>query len=424
MECGMARTGRMSGITEAIIVCPREDAPESRLLEERVAGLPLLVRTLLTARHAGVGRAVVVASAGQQAQLRGEVAEDARLRDWVEWQEAGAYWDPAGLPRVLLVPWAVVEAGALRGWLVQAASTRAVAAPGGTSGPPLVAAPGSVARVVESLLAGEAGCARLVTALEAEGRLERVPDDGWAPRPIRSPEEIPAVERAMLDALRSPEDGPLLDRWINRRCSVPLSQWLARTRVSPNQITVASVAIGLLGAWLLGHDTRTATLAGLLLFQFSVILDHVDGELARLKFQFTRLGKWLENIGDHLVDLAVILFVAWRAVVGSSNEMFAALGLVAGIGVTGAFLIVFWWSLSSRHPQPPSAGIGAVLARGLSALANRDGFCLTVWVTMLLDRPAWLLWSLVVGANVYWILWLVVYGVPRRNGTRPTQYAS
>jgi len=43
---------------------------------------------------------------------------------------------------------------------------------------------------------------------------------------------------------------------------------------------------------------------------------------------------------------------------------------------------------------------------------------------MLLDRPAWLLWSLAIGANIYWVLWLVVYGVPPRSGTRATQNAS
>jgi hypothetical protein len=114
----------------------------------------------------------------------------------------------------------------------------------------------------------------------------------------------------------------------------------------------------------------------------------------------------------------VILFVAWRAAASSFSEMFAALGLVAGIGVTGAFLIVFWWSVSEGLPHPPRDGTQAILARGLRTLANRDGFCLTLWVTMLLNRPAWLLWVFALGANFYWVLWLVIYGRPRRHGPR------
>lgn len=402
-------------IAEAVVVCPQPDTAEARLLEERVAGLPLLLRTLLAARLAGIERFLVVASAQQQGTLRAQVEGDVRLRDRVEWRESVASWDAGGMPRLLLVPWVVVDTKALRRWLALAAGTHAVAAAGAAANPPLLAAPPFAARCADALLAGEAGWRALRAALEADGTLEGLPAGEWAPRLIQSPEEIPAIERAMIEALRSPEDGPILDRWINRRGSALLSQRLARARVTPNQITMASVATGLLGAWLLGHDTWAATLAGLLLFQASVILDHVDGEVARLKFAFTRLGKWLDNIGDHVVDLAVILFVAWRAAVGSSSEMFAALGLVAGVGVTGAFLLVFWWSVSDQARQPRRAGIAGALAPGLHALANRDGLCLTVWLTMLLGQPAWLLWTLAVGANVYWLLWLGVYGLPARS---------
>jgi phosphatidylglycerophosphate synthase len=150
----------------------------------------------------------------------------------------------------------------------------------------------------------------------------------------------------------------------------------------------------------------------------------VDGELARLKFQFSRLGKWIDNIGDHVVDLAVILFVAWRAAVASSSEILAALGAVAGIGVTGAFLLVFWWSVSGGLPQPPAGGTRAIFARGLRALANRDGFCLPLWVTMLLNRPEWLLWAFALGANAYWIVWLLVFGVPQRAGAERAAQSS
>ena len=412
----------MPGITEAIIVCPREEAPESRLLEERVAGLPVLTRALLTAQHAGIERVIVVASLAQAQTLQGQVEGDARLTRRVEWREAGALVDPGGPPRLLLAPWVIAGAGMLRRWLAGAEGCRAVAVV--DAAPLAVAAPELVGRCAEALRSGQAGWAGLLAALEAEGRLARVPLGEPPPSVIGSPGEIPAAERAMLAALSTPEDGPLVDRHVNRRCSAVLSRWLARTRATPNQVTAASIASGLLGAWLLGQDERLATLAGLALFQLSVILDHVDGELARLKFQFSRLGKWLDNIGDHVVDLAVILFLAWRTAATSSSEILAALGLVAGLGVTGAFLLVFWWSASGGLPRPSADGPRATLARGLRALANRDGFCLPLWVTMLLDRPVWLLWTFALGANIYWVLWLVVYGIPRRNGPRPSSPTS
>jgi phosphatidylglycerophosphate synthase len=414
----------MPVIKEAIVVCPQEEAPESRLLEERVAGLPALARTLLTARHAGIERVVVLASETQMRALRGQVDGDARLRSGVEWRAAEGPLEAGGPPRLLLVPWVIANAGMLRRRLGQARGTRAVAVPANAAASPVVAAPDYVARCAKALRSGQAGWAGLVSALNTEGQLERMPSDEPHPRVIRSADEIPAVERAMLEATRSPEDGLLVDRWVNRRASSVLSQWLARTRVTPNQVTAASLATGMLGAWLLGQGGPLATLTGLALFQLSVILDHVDGELARLKFHFSRLGKWIDNIGDHVVDLAVILFVAWRAAVASSSEILAALGAVAGIGVTGAFLLVFWWSVSGGLPQPPVDGSRAIFARGLRALANRDGFCLPLWATMLLNRPEWLLWTFALGANAYWILGLLVFGVPQRAGAERAAHSS
>src|SRR5512146_1544586 len=94
--------------------------------------------------------------------------------------------------------------------------------------------------------------------------------------------------------------------------SEPITRLAVRWPITPNHVTIISLLAGLLGAWLLAREGAAATLCGLLLFQLSVVLDHVDGEIARLTFQFSRLGKWLDNFSDHAVDLAVIACVAWR----------------------------------------------------------------------------------------------------------------
>jgi phosphatidylglycerophosphate synthase len=48
-------------------------------------------------------------------------------------------------------------------------------------------------------------------------------------------------------------------------------------------------------------------LLGAALFQASSILDGVDGELARVRFQESRLGQWLDTVSD---DLSTLLFYA------------------------------------------------------------------------------------------------------------------
>jgi phosphatidylglycerophosphate synthase len=251
--------------------------------------------------------------------------------------------------------------------------------------------------------------------LREDRRLVRIPWEGMQLQPLRSVDEVPAVERAMLATARSVEDGPIVDRYVNRAVSWRLTRWLAQWCVTPNQVTAASLATGLIGAWLLRGEGMIGSLGGLLLYQLSVILDHADGELARVKFLQSPLGKWLDNISDHLVDLAMIGCLCWRVASQETAGYFATLGLAAAVGVTSAFLVVFWWSISTGRREVGKTLAARLLSRLLALLANRDAFAVALWATILVDRPAWFLWALALGANLYWVAWLLTFGLPPRN---------
>jgi phosphatidylglycerophosphate synthase len=316
---------------------------------------------------------------------------------------------------LVLSPSVVVDAGALRAWLSRVSDDGAVTAPEGAGIGPLAVPPILMLPCIEAALRGQAGLKGFLEQLHRDHQLELIPWEGKRHQFVGSVEEVPSVEQAMVAALRSPEDGPIVDRYVNRVLSARLTQWLMALRVTPNQITVVSLMTGLLGAWLLGNEGVLSSLWGLVLFQLSVVLDHVDGEVARLKFLTSRLGKWLDNISDHTVDLAVIAFLTWRVASSGSPAHFAVLGLAAALGVTLAFLVVFRWSVSGRRLEVRTTTPARLLARALAVLANRDGFCLPLWVTILLGHPMWFLWALALGANAYWIAWLQIYGMPPRN---------
>ncbi|HSC69743.1 MAG TPA: CDP-alcohol phosphatidyltransferase family protein, partial [Candidatus Methylomirabilis sp.] len=360
-------------IKTAIVVCPGAETPEAGLLGVRVAGLPLVTRVLLTAQQAGVGRFVVVASGPQQGVLRPQIEEDHRLQGRVRWIDA-CEPPPTSADSLLLLPSVVLEAGALRRWLERDAGGGWLVATEGATGPLIVPAP-HLPACIKAAQEGLSGLAGLLAKLGGRGEVIHIPWDGAPQRPIRSAGDVPGVEGAMLEALGSPDDGPILDRFVNRRLSGWLTRRLVRCRVSPNQITAASLFTGLLGAWLLGREGALASLAGLLLFQLSVVLDHSDGELARLTFRFSRLGKWLDNFSDHAVGLAVIACVAWRVAAEGGAGRVALLGILAAVGVTGSFLVVFWWTVA-REGRTAPAGVGG--RRGLASMANRDGFCLAL----------------------------------------------
>ncbi len=403
-----------STIDTAVVVCPRPEQPEAEVLGVQVAGVPLLLRALLTAQQAGVQRFTVLASEPQQGALRGQLDGEPRLQGRVEWIEAKEDAGPPPAQSLVLPPWIVLNPGALRRWLLRVTDGGSVAIADEEGAGPLAVPASLLSACIEAAHIGPSGMKAFLEMLDGDRRLVRVPWEGMPPRPVRTPDELPDVEREMLAGLRSPEDGPLVDRYVNRTVSGLLTRTLFASSVTPNQITLGSLLAGLLGAWLLGIEGVMSTLGGLALLQLSVILDHVDGEVARLKFLFSPLGKWLDNFSDHLVDLAVIAMLAWRAASRETAGQFAVLGLAAAVGVTGAFLVVFWWSVSGAPRAVRKTTLARTMARVLTGLANRDGFFLVLWVTLLVGRATWFLWALALGANAYWAVWLLIYGAPHR----------
>ena len=93
-----------------------------------------------------------------------------------------------------------------------------------------------------------------------------------------------------------------------------LFTWAAvRLRVSPNQITLISFAIGLLSAYEFSRGDYWSIFTGAILLQLSIIVDCVDGELARYTRKFSQLGAWLDAITDRIKEYLVFFGLAFGA---------------------------------------------------------------------------------------------------------------
>ena len=115
-----------------------------------------------------------------------------------------------------------------------------------------------------------------------------------------------AAEWALCLQLAKGHQG-LIDGWLNWRVSMPITRRLASTKVTPNQVTLASTAVGLAAAISVAGGSWPALALGGVLMQLQSILDSCDGELARLRFQGSKLGQWLDNLSDDLLDVAFVV---------------------------------------------------------------------------------------------------------------------
>ncbi|PWU22731.1 MAG: hypothetical protein C5B48_09770, partial [Candidatus Rokuibacteriota bacterium] len=157
---------------------------------------------------------------------------------------------------------------------------------------------------------------------------------GWLPFALTGgDEDAREAELRLARELRresAERDAPMA-RWLDRRLSWRISRRLAYTRVTPNHVTVAATALGLLSAWLFLSPDYWSRLSAALLLLVSTTLDGVDGELARLRLTESRLGARLDTLTDNLVHVALfagILTGCYRA--SGSRAYFGLLAILLG----------------------------------------------------------------------------------------------
>ena len=104
------------------------------------------------------------------------------------------------------------------------------------------------------------------------------------------------------------------DEWINTYLLRPLAGLLVRllyhTPVTPNLVTLAAIAAGLLAASLYAMGSPALTAAAGLCITLKDLLDSADGQLARAKQLYSRAGRFLDSIGDFVVNLLVFAAIA------------------------------------------------------------------------------------------------------------------
>jgi phosphatidylglycerophosphate synthase len=237
----------------------------------------------------------------------------------------------------------------------------------------------------------------------------------------------------------------------------PLAQVLVRlllpTQVTPVHLTLAHTAVGLLAAMLFALD-RGLPLAGALLLLKSA-LDAADGSLARARGRPSRVGRFLDSIGDVSVTIAVFFGIAagaWRRD-GQAHWALAALAMICATlqcsvfnyyyvryraqtggdttsdvnedeargyawdnpralrALHGLYRLIYGWQDSlmdhidtwaARRAPVTTSFLTATTALGLGAQLLITAVCAA------LGQPVWALWIFVIPFNFYWIALIFV----------------
>jgi phosphatidylglycerophosphate synthase len=183
-------------------------------------------------------------------------------------------------------------------------------------------------------------------------------------------------------------------RTLNRSIALAVVPILARLPITPNAVTVASLASGLAAAWCFSHGA-TGWIAGALWLQLSFVLDNCDGSLARLTNRFSGFGSWLDTISDCVVNMGFFYGLGLGLYRDSGKPFWLAVATITSIGVLFSYAGSFAAEVARRgpeawrHPDPPRAQDGTLV--GLRKRARED-FSWIVLGAAFTGHVAWLLW--------------------------------
>ena len=133
---------------------------------------------------------------------------------------------------------------------------------------------------------------------------------GIAPAPVlrvRSREDVAEAEKVLYAQIRKSVDGDgFVAHHVIRPLTRPLTRILLGTRVSPNQVTVLALLCAVAAAVLAAAGgLGNAAIAGIL-YWLGNALDCVDGDLARLRLQSSKLGEWLDSMTDEISTFSLL----------------------------------------------------------------------------------------------------------------------
>jgi CDP-L-myo-inositol myo-inositolphosphotransferase len=193
---------------------------------------------------------------------------------------------------------------------------------------------------------------------------------------INNERMLKKAEKILLTSLRKQSDGPIL-RFVNRPISTRITKYLHKSSLTPNQISIISFLFAIFGAcfFLLGGYINLVF--GAFLAQTSSVIDGIDGEIARLKFQETDFGAWFDAVLDRYSDAFLLFSLTIYVYLHLPQIDVIFVALIGFFALIGTFMISYTSVKFESFDKP----------RGQDSLINRDVRLFIIFLACLFNQP-------------------------------------
>ena len=214
---------------------------------------------------------------------------------------------------------------------------------------------------------------------------------------IQVPEDFKRLHEAQVGGSGLSHDSPIT-RILSRPASRLLTRMFLNTPISPNQITLISFFLGLVSAFLFFQGAYGTSVIAAMLLVLSTWVDGADGEIARLKFMETDIGKKLDIYCDNIIHFLVFTAIGCGVYFKTDESIFLYLGGLAGLGGLTAFFLLSPILLEKRSPSNQLFHINE--PELAEKVANRD-FIHFLLLVAVIDQLGIFIAVAAVGANLF-----------------------
>ena len=124
------------------------------------------------------------------------------------------------------------------------------------------------------------------------------------------------------------KDG-LIELLFLRRVSINITRFLVKTSITPNQVTFLSLVSALIASFFFYLANYQSLIIGAVFAQIALLLDFVDGEIARYKGLLSKFGAWFDAVTDRIKYIALLLTLSIGLYLKTANPLALILGMFA-----------------------------------------------------------------------------------------------
>ena len=184
---------------------------------------------------------------------------------------------------------------------------------------------------------------------------------------------------------------------------------LAKTPVTPNQITTLGMFFGILGSLLFLKGDYYSILIGTFLFLICYILDNCDGEIARIKDMRSIFGMRYDTFVDWIVHAVFFICLGWGATSVTGKEFWLWAAILTALGGSANYGLELYQNRTKPHSSQLTAEEIAIKKDDskmdrfvLNARVIRSDFCFIVLALSLGGVLWYILPPAAIGAQAYW----------------------